>query len=145
METTITPPTAPLETRLAELETLLVAERAALEDERQARQRDRDAFHAQQRDRAVASGAQAFHAVDPNDVIAWAAREQPDALASVIAADGSIDPDAVDALVAACRGARPHYFRSSAPGSPSNSRANAPQDNREALDRALGRRKLFNL
>ncbi len=92
------------------------------------------------RDDAIRAEADDLRALNPDDVIAWAASAQPDLFAAALD-----DPAAVRQLVQACKAARPHFFGSSAPGSPSNFGAQPPSSDRNAIDRALKGRKLFRL
>ncbi|MDZ4766517.1 MAG: hypothetical protein SGI73_18425 [Chloroflexota bacterium] len=120
-----------LNAQISELQALLAGERAAIRHD--------------QRESLVRAAALQLRAADPADVIAWAERDAPDALAALVDADGSAQPDAARSLVEACRTARPHYFRSSAPGVPSNAGAFPPPTDRETLERALNGRRLFSL
>jgi hypothetical protein len=116
--------------QLSELQALLARERAAIREEK--------------RESLLRAVAVQSRAVDPADVIAWATREQPDAFAGLVT-EQEADVDGARALVEQCRAARPHYFRSSAPGVPSNAGAGVQPPDDEMLNRALNGRRLFSL
>lgn len=122
---------ATLQAQITELQSLLQHERAQIRQDK--------------RDAAIREAANAIRAANAADVIAWAERDAPDALAAVIDENGIAQPDAARSLVEACRAARPHYFRTSLPGVPSNAGAISVPTDREALDRALNGRRLFSL
>jgi hypothetical protein len=124
-DTTFPPDSPPADDLRAEIDAL----QAQLDQARRAR-----------RDDAIRAEADDLRALNPDDVIAWAAAESPDLLAAALD-----EPAAVRQLVLACKAARPHFFGSSAPGSPSNFGAQPPSGDRSAIDRALNGRKLFRL
>jgi hypothetical protein len=115
------------------LRTQLDALRAQLAEERESVRRDR-------RDAAIRAEAEALRAVNAEDVIAWAAAQSPDMLAAALD-----DAGKARQIVMACKAARPHFFASSAPGSPSNFGAIAQMGDRDQIARALKGRKLFRL
>jgi hypothetical protein len=101
---------------------------------------ERESIRRARRDDAIRAEADSLRALNPDDVIAWAALEQPDLLTAALD-----DPARARQIVLACKAARPHFFGSSAPGSPSNFGAQPPSGDRSAIDRALNGRKLFRL
>lgn len=107
------------EARIAALE----ADKAALETARRI-----DA-----RDRALAAAMP--DAFDADDVIAWAARGASDALAAAVKDDGTIDTGAIERVIAAARKAKPHLFKPTGAGSPSN--ASAAQTPTAKFDKPL--------
>jgi len=86
--------------------------KTALESEKAARLIDK-------RNDALMAAAAKAGALDAKDVLRWAGDESADALKATLKDDGALDDKAVDALVAAAKKAKPHYFGVGAPGSPS--------------------------
>ena len=100
------------------------AEQRAAELE-QARRNDR-------RDAAILAAAR--HATDPSDVLAWAKTDGQQHLETVLDDAGEVVAEQIEALVQACRQAKPHYFRSGGPGSPSNAGGKPPQPDKDLIE-----------
>lgn len=77
----------------------------------------------ERRDGIVEKAAAAALAKVAEDVVTWAEKYAPDALAKIVGEDGKQDEKALTGLIEACKTARPDWFgkpRSTAPGTPSN-------------------------
>jgi len=109
--------------------------KAALEAERQQR-------IAEKRSARVIAAAQQAGAEVPEDVVVWAQTYAPDALNAVVSDAGAVDSAAVEKLIAACKAARPGWFRSSAPGTPSNADGRVPKVNADKLLEGLPKLRL---
>lgn len=83
------------------------------------------------RNAAVTKAAAAAKALDADDVITWAEKYSDAELAKVLKEDGTVDEKAAEALVLACKTARPNYFglKSSVPGTGSHSGGRAVPPN----------------
>lgn len=77
-------------------------------------------------DTAIRAAATDARAQYPEDVITWARQSGKD-LAALIDKDGKLDDKGVKALIDEARKARPAWFASGGPGSPSNAGGKAPQ------------------
>lgn len=80
--------------------------------------------------------AAAKSATDPSDVVAWANTDGQAHLDGALDEDGAPVAAKVEALVAACKKTKPHWFRAGGPGSPSNSGGRPPDPDRDVLERA---------
>ena len=114
---------------------------SALTSERDRLQRERDEFKqatetAEQaladfkadlaRGAAVEVVAASAGASRPADVVMWLRANRAAALTQIVGEDGAVDDEQLTALVDACREARPEWFVSRTPGSPSHDGAKAP-------------------
>lgn len=77
-------------------------------------------------DTAIRAAATDARAQYPEDVITWARQSGKD-LAALIDKDGKLDDKGVKALIDEAKKARPAWFGSGGPGSPSNAGGKAPQ------------------
>jgi hypothetical protein len=84
-----------------------------LESERKARLEDK-------RDSAVAQSLAAAGAIDADDLITVLRAKYANELTAILNADGTLDSDAIKALVDKVRTERAYAFQSGGPGSPSN-------------------------
>jgi len=105
------------------------AQKAAAEAERARKERDalKAELEAERQQRIVdkrnsrlVAAAQKAGMEAPDDIVVWAQTYAANALSAVVDESGAVSEQAVDKLVAACKAARPNWFRSSAPGAPSN-------------------------
>ena len=105
------------------------AQKAAAEAERARKERDalKAELEAERQQRIVdkrnsrlVAAAQKAGMEAPDDIVVWAQTYAANALSEVVDESGAVSEQAVDKLVAACKAARPNWFRSSAPGAPSN-------------------------
>jgi hypothetical protein len=105
------------------------AQKAAAEAERARKERDalKAELEAERQQRIVdkrnsrlVTAAQRAGMEAPDDIVVWAQTYAATALSAVVDESGAVSEQAVDKLVAACKNARPNWFRSSAPGAPSN-------------------------
>lgn len=102
---------------------------AELAAERQQRIIDR-------RDRAIEAAATAARAEIPSDVLAWAEKHAPDALAKTVDSDGLVAEKGVKDLLEACRKARPGWFKAGGVGSPGHGGGRARDLGADAEKRA---------
>ena len=105
------------------------AQKAAAEAERARKERDalKAELEAERQQRIVdkrnsrlVAAAQKAGMEAPDDIVVWAQTYAANALSAVVDESGAVSEQAVDKLVAACKAARPNWFRSSVPGAPSN-------------------------
>ena len=90
-----------------------------LESERKARLEDK-------RDSAVAQSLAAAGAIDADDLITVLRAKYANDLTAILNADGTLDSDAIKALVDKVRTERAYAFQSGGPGSPSNRGGHVP-------------------
>lgn len=108
--------------------------KAQLEAEQRARREDR-------RNGRIAAAADKAGAVDHADVLAWALG-QGDLLTATMNEAGAVDDKAVEKLIADARKAKPHFFKSGGPGSPSQRDGRSPTNDPEELrKRTFGNRR----
>lgn len=81
-------------------------------------------------------GTKTLHAYNAKDVIGWARNESGEDLTKLLSSDGVVDGKAVGELVKKAHKARPHYFQTAGPGSPSNRGGSAPEPNAEEKKKA---------
>lgn len=126
---------ADAERRQAEMTELERAQHAAQEAARQASELEQQLTRVQQerlsdrRNNAVANALAVAQAIDADETVAWLQAHKAADLAAAMGADGQADPDQIKKLVDLAKAERPHHFRASGPGSPSNRGGEAPQLN----------------
>lgn len=84
-------------------------------------------------------GTKTLRAHNVDDVIVWAREQSGEDLSKLIDEAGKVDVKAVGELVKKAHKARPHYFQSGGPGSPSNRGGKPPEQDPNKI---LGERKL---
>lgn len=106
----------------------LTQTQAQFEQERKARQEDR-------RDNALAQSLASAGAIDADELVLILKAKQPDDVQALMSEDGTMDSDAIKALVDSTKASRAHNFQSSGVGSPSNRGGKIPAPQSEDASR----------
>jgi outer membrane murein-binding lipoprotein Lpp len=87
-------------------------------------------------DGVIASEARDAKAQHPDDVIDWIRTKSGEDLSKLVGEDGKVDAAAIKALVEKAKTARPTWFNTGGPGSPSNKGGKVPEPNADAKKQA---------
>lgn len=133
------------ESQMTEAEKMKAALEAA-QQRAQAAEASLQEMQAQMRQRevhdAIRRAAQEAKARYPDDVIAWAQTAKGN-LETLLDKEGGVSPKAISSLIDEVRKARPEWFLTGGPGSPSNAGGHVPEANK--ADQALGRKAISRI